>query len=622
MRNKRGKSDIFSKKNRGQVTIFIIIAIVIVGVIVGFLLLRGNLRIETVPPSIQPIYNNFLSCIEDKTSIGISVLGSQGGYITLPKFEAGSIYMPFSSQLDFLGNPIPYWYYVSGNNLQKEQVPSQADMEKSLEEFINEKIGNCNFDSYYEEGFEITQGKPTADASIKDNTVEINLRMDMKFNKGEDSVLVTNHKVSVASNLGSLYKSAKTIYEKEQKELFLENYGVDNLRLYAPVDGVAITCSPKTWDANEVYNNLQEAIETNTLALSTNSPTTKDGKYFFVDANIDGEARFINSRNWSNSFEVNPPSDSPIMIATPIGNQPGLGVLGFCYVPYHFVYNLRYPVLIQIQNGEEIFQFPFAVVIQGNKARTALNSNATASNLELCKYKNTLTTVRTVDSNFNPVDSRISYECFGQRCDIGETSSGELTGQFPQCVNGFIVAMADGFEEARYQHSTTYQGNAEIVLNKLYDLNVNLKLNNAGYNGKAFIYLTSEGNSQVVSYPEQKKVKLAEGDYEIAVYIYKDSSLQLQAGTSQECVNIPSSGIGGIFGLTEKKCFDVKVPSKVVSNVLAGGGKQNYTLLESSLKSSTSIEINADAFTTPTTLEQLQNNYISFDASGLEVTLR
>ena len=48
--------------------------------------------------------------------------------------------MPFSSQLNFLGDFIPYWYYVSGNNIQKEQMPSKNDMEEQLEEFIEEKI--------------------------------------------------------------------------------------------------------------------------------------------------------------------------------------------------------------------------------------------------------------------------------------------------------------------------------------------------------------------------------------------------------------------------------------------------------------------------------------------------
>lgn len=605
---------------RGQVTIFIIIAIIIIGVVVGFLLLRGKFGIVKIPASIQPVYNSFLACLEDKTKVGIDILESQAGYIELPKFEPGNRYMPFSSQLNFLGNPIPYWYYVSGNNIQKEQVPSQSDMEKSLGKFINEKIRECNYDNYYNEGFEIIQEEPKASVSIKNNNVAVRLSMNLKITKGEDTALIGTHQITVKSNLGALYNSAKTIYQKEQKELFLENYGIDTMRLYAPVDGVEITCSPKTWDAEEVFDNLKDAIETNTLALTTENPATKEGKYFFVNANINGEARFINSRNWSNSFEVLP-SEESLLIANPVGNQPGLGILGFCYVPYHFVYNIKYPVLVQIINGEETFQFPVAVVIQGNKPRIALNTTANKINVELCEYKNTPVTVKTYDTSLNPVESQISYECFGESCDIGETSSGILTREFPQCVNGFIVARADGFEEARYQYSTTQTGSASIIMDRLYDTNVALKLNGVNYNGKAMIYFDSEGNSKVISYPEQKKVELSEGQYEISVYIYKDSSMQLKETTTEQCVDVPA-GIGGLVGITQKKCFDIKIPAQILSNALSGGGKQDYYILENDLKSSNTIEINAQEFTLPTTIEQLQNNYLIFDSTGLEVSFR
>ena len=422
MQNKRGwKPTIFTNR-KGQVTIFIIIAIIIVGVVVGFLLLRGNLGIVKIPASIQPVYNTFLSCLKDKTKTGIDVMESQAGYIQLPEFEPGSRYMPFSSQLNFLGNPIPYWYYVSGSNIQKEQVPSESEMEKELGNFINDRIRECNYENYYNDGFEIVQEEPKASVDIKSDNVNVKLNMNMRITRGEDNVLVSNHNVVVKSNLGVLYNSAKALYQKEQKELFLENYGVDTLRLYAPVDGVELTCSPKTWDANDVFDNLKDAIETNTFALSTETPTTKEGKYFFVDANIDGGARFINSKDWSNSFEVLP-SEGSLLIANPVGNQPGLGALGFCYVPYHFVYNVKYPVLVQVTKGEEVFQFPVAVVIQGNKARTALSSTASTNNVELCTYKNTPITVKTYNTNLNAVESQISYECFGETCDIGESSS-------------------------------------------------------------------------------------------------------------------------------------------------------------------------------------------------------
>lgn len=171
-------------------------------------------------------------------------------------------------------------------------------------------------------------------------------------------------------------------------------------------------------------------------------------------------------------------------------------------------------------------------------------------------------------------------------------------------------------------YSTSSKGSATIILDKLYDLNVNLKLDGTNYNGNALVYFSSEENSKVVSYPEQKSVNLSEGQYEVSVYIYKNSSIQMQETTSQQCTNVPSSGIGGIFGATEKKCFDVTIPSQVVSNALAGGGKLDSYFLEDDLRNSAVIEINAKGFSTPKTIQQLQNNYLIFDDTKLEVNLK
>lgn len=612
----------FAFQNRkGQVTIFIIIGIIIVAAVAIYLVVRGNLIGVNIPANIQPVYNNFLSCLEDRTNTGISILESQGGYIQLPNFEPGNSYNPFSSQLMFLGNPIPYWYYVSGNNIPKEQIPSQNDMEKSLANFIDDGIRNCNFENYYQSGFDINQGTPTASVSIKNNEVDVSLNMNMKISYGNDSTVIQNHQATVKSNLGELYNSALKVYDKEKTESFLENYSIDIMRLYAPVDGVELSCSPKIWNANDVFSNLSDAIETNTLALSSQSPSTQTEKYFYVNTGTTDGVRFINSKNWSSSYEVLP-ADSPVMIADPVGNQQGLGILGFCYVPYHFVYNIKYPVLVQVYNGDETFQFPVAVVIQGNKPRAPLNSTASVVTSDLCPYKNTQTTVNTFDSNLNSVNSQISYECFGQSCDIGSTNSGTLTTEFPQCVNGFVVAKADGYEDSRMQYSTTQEGSVNLILNKLYNLKLNLNLDGANYNGNAIIYFVSPTNSQTVSYPEQTNVQLGEGEYTVSVYIYKNSSIQLSQTTTQQCTKVPTSGIGGVFGLTENKCFDVNIPSQIISNVLAGGGMANYSVLDSDLKNAHSIEINAEGLAIPTTMEQLQNNYILFNSKSVGINLQ
>jgi hypothetical protein len=615
----KNKRDNYANR-RGQVTIFIIVAILVIGGIVAYLVFRQNISSVSLPTSIQPVYTTFLSCVEEQTRIGIDLLGNQAGYIELPDFEPGSSYMPFSSQLNFLGNPTPYWYYVSGNNIQREQIPSEQDMEKSLADFIDDRISYCNFDNYYDEGFEISFDESKTIVDMKKGNVVVSMNLDLSISKGEDSVVVSNHNVEINSKIFDLYTSAIKVYEKEQKELFLENYGVDTLRLFAPVDGVKITCSPLVWSAEEIFDDLKNAIETNTLALSTENPTNSEEKYFYVDTGVNENVRFINSKDWANSFEVLP-SEGVSLISMPVGNQEGLGILGFCYVPYHFVYNLNYPVLVQVYDGDEIFQFPLAIVVQGNQPRKSLDTSASAIENEFCKDKNSFTSVNLFDSDLNPVDAQISYECFGTSCYIGESSSGSLDAEFPQCVNGYIIIRAEGFDEMKYLYSSVEEGSVNIILDKLYELDVDLTVGGLNYNEPAIIYFTSDSGSKIVSYPEQTKVNLSKGDYEISVYVYKNSSINFQETTAEQCMDVAQTGIGGLLGFTEEKCFDITVPAQVVSNVLAGGGKKNYSISDNIIKSSSVIEINADSFSTPKTVEELQTNYLLFEESELEVNL-
>ena len=602
---------------KGQVTIFIIIAVILVAAVAGYFIFRDSISVSKVPASMQPIYTSFLSCLEEDTLVGADILMSQGGYIEMPEFEPGSAYMPFSSQLNFLGNPIPYWYYVSGNNLEKEQIPSKKDMERELGKYIEQKISACSFDNYYDSGYVVYSEDPEAKVEIQDKEIEIKLEMDLTIEKADETVLVKNHAVVTNSKLGKLYDSAVKVYNEEQSELFLEEYAIDTLRLYAPVDGVELSCSPEIWNAEEVFDDLYEAIEINTLALKSKGDA-KD--YFVVDLPVDEDVRFMASQNWPHTFEVNP-SEGAIMIANPVGNQAGLGVLGFCYVSYHYVYNIKYPVLVQVYDDEEIFQFPMAVIIQGNNPREPLEGEAVAyEDTEFCENKDTLMEINTYDSNLVPVQAEISYECFGNTCSIGESSSnGVLEADFPQCINGYVVAKAEGFEETKYLYSVLESDDVHIVMDRIYERDVDLKLDWNSYNGEAIISFASEDLTKTIVYPDTKTVELSEGDYDVNVYIYQDSSLELEESTYEECIEVPRSGFGGMIGLIQEKCFEITLPSQIVSSALAGGGKEVYYITEYELQNSNTIEINADSLPKPTSLDQLQENYMLFETKGLEI---
>ena len=628
MNLKRGASLLFRKKN-GQLTIFIIAAISIVAAVFLFFIIRQNLTVSQIPSNLEPAYNAFLSCLQDDISAGADILGTQGGYIYIPQFEPGSAYMPFSSQLDFMGNPIPYWYYVSGNNIQKEQAPTKSGMELQLEKYVQDRIKDCKFDSYYSQGFEISLGEPKAKVSINDNSIGLSLDENLAIKNGDVNAVVSNHKVSVNSELGGLYNSAKKIYDYEQSNLFLEKYGIDTVRLYAPVDGVELKCSPLTWDANQVFSQLHQAIEANTQALKVRSgifsPTNASDKYFISDISVPQNVRFLNSQNWPSSFEVLPSEDS-LLISTPVGTQPELGILGFCYVPYHFVYNVNYPVLVQVSGKSETFQFPVAVVIQGNNPRKSLDTTAVNVEVpELCNQKKTLVEANVFDTKFNSIDAQISYECSGTSCNIGETSSGKIKTAFPQCVNGFVVAKAQGYETARKLYSVIDSGSVDIFLDKMRNASIQLKLDGKDYNGQAtinFISPDGSGSPKYLVYPDQKDTQLSDGQYEIQVQMFKNSTINIAATSAQKCVDVPDSGVGGFFGAVKQKCFNINFPAQIVSNALAGGGKQNQYILDSDLENSNAIEINADSLPLPASIQQLQNNYILFEDRGLTITFK
>ena len=621
MRLKRGFSSDFNanfpQNRKGQVTIFVIIAIFIIAAVVAFLIYRSSIpTISQIPVQFQPAYNLFLSCIDSDMKTGLNILESQGGYITPPAFEPGSSYMPFSSQLNFLGTQIPYWYYVSGNNFEKSQVPSVSDMEKQLAQFVDERIRNCDFSSLTSSGLQVNFGQPSSTVSISADKISISMNMDMNLAYENSTTFAGNHKYTIDSQLGNLYTSAKKVYDYEQRSLFLENYTIDAIRNYAPVDGFEISCAPLTWNAYDVVSNLSQALENNIDSLRTGNNLSD---YFNVKIDVQN-LRFMTSPDWPHTFEINPTEDS-LLIAEPIGNQAGLGVLGFCYTPYHFVYDAKYPVLATISSGGETFQFPMAVIVQGNLPRLASNASAVSGTTPvLCPNRNTDVTVNVADANSNKVDANISYSCIGESCDIGQTTSGTLTAKFPQCVNGYIIAKANGFADGSYLFTTTQSGSVSIILDRLYDRDIELSLDGNPYNGNAVInFLSSDGTSKTVVYPQQKNVQLSAGDYTVQVYIYQNSSIQTSATTVQKCLDV-TSGIPGILGIPQQQCFDINIPQQIISNALSAGGQSEVFILDSNLQNSNSIKIGASSFPKPNTIDQLQQNYLLFENKTLSIS--
>ena len=337
------------------------------------------------------------------------------------------------------------------------------------------------------------------------------------------------------------------------------------------------------------------------------SLSSKERDYFVTDPgfDIDENLNFLYSSDWPTRVEMH--GDK---VAEPVGLREGMGILGFCYVPYHFVYDIDFPVLVQFYDDKEIFQFPVSVVISKNQAREALPTAFGESiESEICKYRESPVSVHTYDWDLNPVESRIQFKCLNSVCNIGETNDvggdAVLEGEFPSCVNGFILASAEGYAQSKFQISTNEEDIANIVLSKKYELEIDLE----GVK-QALISFTSEGYSTTVAYPETKTIELIEGGYNVSVQAYDDTSLKFPAINERKCVDVPESGIGGFLGMEREKCYNVNLPETEVTFAIVGGGKNNEYVTEGQLQDAEKIKIDITMFSLPGNLDDLQKNYL------------
>lgn len=604
----------FVGNKRGQVGIYVILALLVIGVILGYFIVRTYVLPGGVSAEFQPIYTQYESCIKENAETAISLAESQGGWVELPDYAPGSEFAPSSSQLNFLGFPIPYWYYISNNGHQKEQVPSKSDIERGISNYIFERIKECDFEKYYSEGFFINQSDiADVKTTINDDSIQIVVNAPLlAYKEGGGSARRTSHNVEIKSKLGSLYKDAIAIYNKEKSEAFLENYAVDIFRTYAPVDGVELGCSGKVWKTREVIENIKQAIGANMGAIKFASSKGKD--YFVVEASVKNNVNLMYSRNWPTKIEIIGANDE-LMVAEPVGIQEGMGMMGFCYAPYHFVYNIQYPVLIQISNGMEIFQFPVVVVIDRNMPREGIYSEIMVEEEtpDVCAYLTQDVDIGVYDTNLNRIDANISYSCLNQICKLGETVDGRLVAKAPVCVNGILIAKKEGYVEKKQVFSTNDETSAEIIMDKEYNVELELESGGKKVNDMAIVSFTGEGGKITSSVlPELKNIKLSEGFYNVSVYVYSNTTLVLPSTTQRQCTEVPKGAFGGFFGITEEKCYDIEIPETKIEGALIGGGKGEIYLLPSDLEKG-KLKLEIGMLPMPKTLEELQSNFQLFE---------
>ncbi len=183
---------------RGQVTIFIIIAIIIIGAIGLYFSLRGGLTTsEPYSPQTEQIYLFVEECIEDTGRDAVYWIGQNGGYFFPPELSTKT--------------GIPYYYY-NGRNY----MPYKEEVEEEISKYVNEMLFFCtrNFVDFSE--FNISEGEIKTNTQIQDNKVVLNVEYPINIKKGESTTRLRNFEnIEIPTRLGIVYNAVEKIIQDQ-----------------------------------------------------------------------------------------------------------------------------------------------------------------------------------------------------------------------------------------------------------------------------------------------------------------------------------------------------------------------------------------------------------------------
>jgi len=183
-------------KKKGQVTIFIIVAIVIIAILaLYFLLIKPPKEIQGVYT--DSIYNFVEECIQETAEDAIYEIGQNGGY-----------YMPTS-----LSTRTGIAYYYADN---KNLMPTQERVESQISAFIKENLFFCTKNFVQFTNYNVSQGKIDVDTTITKDKVNIKVNYPITLSQGEESSRIEDFEKDVEARLGLVYNSIAEVVNSSE----------------------------------------------------------------------------------------------------------------------------------------------------------------------------------------------------------------------------------------------------------------------------------------------------------------------------------------------------------------------------------------------------------------------
>ncbi|MSR86356.1 hypothetical protein EXS74_03090 [Candidatus Woesearchaeota archaeon] len=651
---------------RGQLTLLIILGLLVVSS-VGLVYYykdqiflseweRERTQSLLIPTEAEELHDQIGNCVSSLASAGITLLGQQGGYITLPEDPIGQgSQNPFSNSLEIFAASdfkTVYWFYQAANGVDHSQVPTISDMEYDLSQFMNNNLATCANDFDLFTRYNATAAEISTEVEILDDTVLFTVNYPVHIAQDDFTFDFDAFYVSQDVPLGSLYQAATEIMDTENEEFVFEDLSYDSLVLYpdqVPLSWAEFDCEQKSWDVTEVENNLKSILSENILAVKVRGTkydvnTESDTNYFewdLIESSVPEETsvNIFYSTNWPFSMQVYPTQGSTLQEDTLTGSPATAFLSGlFCLNTYSFIYDIKYPVLITLYDEDSDFRFQFAsmVILDNNQARENTQGLLDLNPVEttICSDTQSELTVNVVEvaEDGSLVDlsgAEVSFQCINNLCPLGSTRSYDSVFAVPPCVNGQVIAEKEGYQDGMSIVTTTEDASTTVVLEKYYNLSYDIQIVDAEGNVRdptsddvLFVTLTEEetGYTTTLSYPYQgESVLLIPGTYTVDGKLISDVPFDISIDPSSytKCTSVPQISLGGLFGLgDDTSCTDVEISEVDLQSVLTGGVEHSWDADRYELQDASHITFYVTSPGMPESAEDLEDVYTYID-SGL-----
>jgi|AntAceMinimDraft_18_1070375.scaffolds.fasta_scaffold36616_2 hypothetical protein len=197
-------------EKRGQVTIFIIIAVLVIAGVALFFTFKSDIGIgkqEMSSVEIAPIKAFVQECLESSVEEGIYYLGIQGGYYETPKPK--EIYLTAEIPV--------YW------NVDSENIPTKETIELELVTYVLDDLYECleGLEEFENKGFEIKEEASSGEVVIS-SRVNFKLNYPMVIEKGDSKSKIEDFSYVLNFDFMSKHNLARMIIEnqKENPEMF------------------------------------------------------------------------------------------------------------------------------------------------------------------------------------------------------------------------------------------------------------------------------------------------------------------------------------------------------------------------------------------------------------------